>query len=367
MIAVRILKGALDEIGDSIVLRGVVHPDSLRNLKVAGYQREVLPKAAHSSLVHAYRKGDRVPDIELGMRGSTYREENGVFILEDDVYIIDGLQRTSAAKYIMSVELGLEPRIGCLVHFGTTEEWERKRFRLVNTTGTKLSPGILIKTLLGEYPAFDMLYHLTFDRDFCLHGRVCWAQRMEQKHLIQGLTYCKTVGILHAHAGPGRAGKVEALGAGLSKTMAKVGRIEMRENTKNFFKVMDDAWGLHRIVFKEGATYIKSNFLRAMAMLFSRHYDFWEGEESKLLSIDRAMLSKISSFPVDDPQVIRLSGSSSSTAELLYRLIVDHFNSGKRTKRLTPRGQWEAALEPEEETDADAQKSEAIHPSKETP
>jgi len=66
---VKIIHGALDELpSGSIILRGVISPDSFNLLRVAPYQREVSPDATIADLMKGYKEG-RIPDIEMGMRG----------------------------------------------------------------------------------------------------------------------------------------------------------------------------------------------------------------------------------------------------------------------------------------------------------
>jgi hypothetical protein len=47
--------------------------------------------------------------------------------------------------------------------------------------------------------------------------------------------------------------------------------------------------------------------------------------------------SKLAKFPVTDPQIVNLAGSSGTSREMLYMLMVNHVNSGKRTRHLKPR------------------------------
>src|SRR3954452_16034050 len=118
--SVKVLKAALDEDGADIILRGVIAPDSLHLLQVDDYQREILPFARIRDLVGALENGN-VPDIVLGMRGGAYHDRDGVFYLQDPVFIIDGLQRTTAAKHLL-MKGGREPRLGVKVHFNTSKE-----------------------------------------------------------------------------------------------------------------------------------------------------------------------------------------------------------------------------------------------------
>ncbi|HJV32969.1 MAG TPA: hypothetical protein VJ694_02990, partial [Patescibacteria group bacterium] len=230
--SIKITCAAMDEGEDGgIVIRGVIDPDSLDHLKVADYQREILPQSKIQALVKAYEAGDRVPDIELGMRGGSYRElaESRTFYLQDPTFIIDGLQRITAGKVLMQNGSGKKPHIGVLVHTCTSEEWERERFRILNAQRTKLSPNVLLRNRRHDSQAVDCLFHLTQDKSFVMQGRVSWNQRKQREHLIDAMVFIKVVGALHSHLGPGLSASVDHLAGGLDKTMATVGRTVLRD------------------------------------------------------------------------------------------------------------------------------------------
>lgn len=99
---VRVLNGALDVDSErnDIILRGRLDPDCLEALLVDDYQREILPAATIREIMPAVETGE-VPDIDLGMRGENCRsEKDGSYVLHDPVYIVDGLQRTTAARQL---------------------------------------------------------------------------------------------------------------------------------------------------------------------------------------------------------------------------------------------------------------------------
>lgn len=335
--SIKIVSAAMDEGEEgAIIIRGVIDPDSLNLLKVAEYQREVLPQSKIQDLVKAYTSGGRVPDIELGMRGGSYRDRSGemTFYLSDDVYIIDGLQRVTAGKVLMQNGSGKKPHLGVVVHTCTTEKWERERFRILNAQRTKLSPNVLLRNRKHDSQAIDCLYHLTHDKSFVLCGRVSWNQRKQREQLIDAMVFLKVIGSLHSHLGPGLSQSVDLLSSGLDKTMTSVGRSILRDNIKTFFDVVDQAWGLRSVVYTDTSPQIRLNFLRTLARVFSDHAIFWR--ETRL-AVDRDTVAKLKLFPVHDPSVANLAGSSSSAAMLLYQMIVNHINSGKRTRRLVQR------------------------------
>lgn len=332
--SVKVFNGALDEEGSSIVLRGVVDPKSLHLLKTPPYQREVMPIGKISEILQGLKTG-KVPDIELGMRGGDYREREGAFYLQDDIYIIDGLQRVTAGIMMLQEGGELLPRIGCSVHFNTDEKWERQRFEILNVKRTKVSPNILLRNMREELELISMLYNLTTrDPSFVLNRRVCWDQRMLRDHVISALTLLKTVCLLHAHLGPGRSLDYYNLANGGQKIFDKVGKNIFRDNIKTFFDILDECWGVKAIVFKEGASYMKGMFLFCLAMVFSGHINFWR--ENRLV-VDKDMRRKLALFPVADPTVRQLAGASGQARVMLLTMMVNHINSGKRSKRLQPR------------------------------
>jgi hypothetical protein len=338
--SIKLCRAALDEADGEIILRGSIDPNSFHLLKTADYQREILALAKINDLVQAFKKGS-VPDIELGMRGHRVVERQGCFYLQDDVYIVDGLQRVSAALHMMKQGGDKLPRLGATVHFGTTEEWERARFRILNADRTKLSPNVLMRNLRYDIPAIKLLHQLTEDKSFILHARVCWEQRTKRKELVTAVTYTKAVGALHSHIGPGRYNRTDDIARGLQIIMERTGRQVFKANTVMFFEIVDQCWGIRRVAFKEGAAYMRTTFLLALAQVFSRHRDFWR--ENRLF-VEAPLLRKIALFPVTDPQVVALAGSGGKARDMLYLLMLEHINSGKRTKRLQPRT---AETEPE--------------------
>ena len=327
-----ILSAALDELTDGqIVLRGVIDPGSLGSLLKPTYQRETLRKDKIQELVEALRSGSgRVPDVELAVRGQRYgcTDSDGMYTITGDVYIIDGLQRISAAKQLAYD--GGRPLVGAMVHFGTTEEWERERFDILNMRRTRLSPNVLLKNRASQCSALELLHGLCQTKSFALYQRVCWSQYMRREELLTALTYLKSVMRVHSKFGAGRYVAVAGLCQALPPMMASVGSRTMIENVKTFFEFLDSTWGIRDILYKDRATHLKSGFLFALADVISAYPMFWSG---KSLQIDRDMQKKIGQFGLHDPNV-RAMACSGSSLGLLSRLIVDHINSGRRTRRL---------------------------------
>ncbi len=346
--SIKIINAALDEVeGREIILRGTVSPDSLVRLKVDTYQRETLPLTHIKQLVRAFEAGSSIPDIVLGMRGGDFQERDGAFYLRDDVFIVDGLQRTQAAIQYMHDKGGV-PRLGAAIHFGTSFEWERRLFQLLNgSLRVKLSPNVLLRNYSHDHEVVALLHSLTTDDRTCvMRDRVCWKQRMDRQHLISAMTFLKVVAVLHSHVAlGGKNCALDDLITAAEKMSAKIGPSVFGSNTRAFFALVDDCWGIKSVHFKEGCSYMRLTFLSTLAALFSRHEDFWKGEK---LQVDVDLKRKIKGFPLTDPTVRNLTAASGKAKVMLYQLLVDHVNSGKRTKRLTLRAEFKQAQAEEE-------------------
>ncbi|MDP6528033.1 MAG: hypothetical protein QF858_04160 [Candidatus Pacebacteria bacterium] len=332
---------ALDETEQGeIILRGVVSPESLHLLLVDDYQREAMPLTALSSILEALEQKESLPDIELGMRGQKFKEDaDGVYVLQDDVYIIDGLQRTNAAIHFLASKPDAKVHIGATVHFDTSKEWERNRFRVLNTLRSKVSPNVLLRNKREESAAVLMLFGIsTNDKNFVLWNRISWSQRMTKGELLTALMFAKVIGRLHAHKAPTKRNQIDELVPALDKAVEIVGMQNMRENIRTFFELVDECWGVRRVQYREGAVHMRGAFLYVLAQLLSDHFDFWRSNpEEKKLFVEASLKRKLAQFPVHDPQVVNLASSGGKSRELLYMLLRDHINSGKRTKRLKSR------------------------------
>jgi hypothetical protein len=114
----------------------------------------------------------------------------------------------------------------------------------------------------------------------------------------------------------------------------RVGLQQFRANTEKFFEVMDEAFGIKTVIYRQLATHTKTNFLVGWANIFANHKNFWRGHEFVAPAELRA---KLKSFPVNEPTISKLAGSGNTALPLLTRLMVDHLNKGKRTNRLEPK------------------------------
>ena len=331
---VKISNAAIDLAPDGeVVLRGVIDPSSFTSLMVADYQREALPGARANELIDAFVKGSTVTDIVLGMRGQSYSLDldETTHILRDEVYIIDGLQRVTAAKRAM--EQGHMPHLGATVYFSTSDAWEREQFHILNKERTRISPNVLIHNMAVDNQVVAMLLKLTQDRSFIMYDRVSWGQRRKAGELITASTYTKCVARVHGHLGPVQSTDIDRRMTAMDALMKVVGRTTMRDNVKTFFELIDDSWNIRDIQLR-GTTHTKESFLMSLARVLDNHDVFWR--ENRLF-VESALKKKIATFPVNDPTIVNLAGANGKSRDVLYTLMVDHINSGKRTKRLKPR------------------------------
>jgi hypothetical protein len=330
-VSVRLTNYALDETPEGIVLRGVLDLSTLSEILVDKYQREVIPQVGRKrSIIAAMRAGARVPDVELGMRGDHFDVEGDYICLLDPTFVVDGLQRISSAKVVYA-DGTAQPHIGATIHFDTTEDWERLRFKTLNQDRARIHTNILLRNKEAESPAIAVLLYLCkTDKTFVMNGRVCWNQQMSKGELITAVTLTKVIGRLLIHLGPTGNSEVDLLAAGLDTTMAKITKAAFRDNVKLFFDILDRMYGVKRVTYTRGAVYMRGTFLLALAKLLSNHTDFWK--DDKRLTIEPSLLRKLGSFPVTDPQVIQLASSSGKAIDMLYLLMVEHINSGKSTR-----------------------------------
>lgn len=329
----KIVNAALDEVGGHIVLRGVIDAACFSDVKVGEYQREEGTTKELSKLCGAIRSGEQLPDIEIGIRGNDYNERDGAFYINHDCYVVDGLQRLSAAKRVRLETPEFDVRLGALLHFGSNEAWERERFKALNLFRRKVSPNVLLRNEVDSPTISTLLSMSEKDREFSLRERICWSQKMSRNHILTALMVVKTVGRLHNHWGPGRSTKYDYLLKSIDKTIETVGVNVWRANVRTFYDVLDQSFGIKAIAYRELSPHIRGPFMFALAEMLTEHQNFWEGYR---LSVAKFEIEKLKQFPIRDPGIAALLGSSGEkTLGLLYNRLVNHMNSGRRTRQMT--------------------------------
>lgn len=314
IVAVRLQNATLDEKTPGlIVAHGWLDLAALLELRVGDYQREILETAQSTSkkknkILDAIERGERLPDVILGMRGERYDSRGGTYYLNDDVYIIDGLQRISNLRRFATQNpdrVG-EVRIGAEVRFNTTRESEKELFTVLNVNRTAMSPNVLLRNMRESSHGLLTLYGLTHnDPSFALYGKVSWNQKMGRNELMTAAVYTKSV--IHLHRSHGA----------LAPT-----------------SVMRVPGVLQDLADEVGLQTLRGNFLNTLAKMFAGHENFWD---EKRLVIDAKQRQRLKSFPLNDPNVQKLSGAGQAAADLLLRLMIDHMNKGQKINRLIPR------------------------------
>lgn len=332
---IKVFNGALDEFNGNIVLRGVIDPTTLENIKVDSYQREERSTKDLSKMVAALKQGCQLPDIEIGVRGSDYKEREGVFYISLPVYVIDGLQRiTSCKRYLAECPSG-NPRLGAMFHFGSTFALEKERFKVLNGGEggrVPVSANVLLRNSADESTSVAALMAMCQnDKEFVLRGKVCWNQRKGRGELMNALAVLKIMGIVHSHFGPGRSQRYSELMKSTDKTMVIIGLNTWRANVRAYFDFLDQAFGIKSIRYVDLSAHIKFSFMRTLAQVFADHGSFWTDTK---LTIDPRDHHKMRAFPINDPGVLGLIGTGGGVNPLLYQKIVSHLNSGRRTTRM---------------------------------
>lgn len=335
---VRLMNAGLDERNGEIVAHGWLDIESIGQLRVDAYQREILSKIGgkKTALLTAVEAGARLPDIMLGMRGEHFDTKGHSMILNDPVYIIDGLQRVSALKQFADIYPAQAKalRIGAEVRFGTNYEQEDALFMVLNTSRIAMSPNVILRNLRNKYSSIATLYGLTTtDRDFPFYQRVQWGQRMAKGDLVTALMLSKTAHVLHA-SNNWRTGRANQLAHALETKAKEIGLPTFRANIKTFAEVLDDCFTVRHVEYRDSATHLKGNFMFCLARLFCEHGNFWNGDK---LMVDTADRKKIATFPVLDPDVARLASSGTMAMGILYEKLVEKFNERKRIGRLQKR------------------------------
>jgi hypothetical protein len=221
-----------------------------------------------------------------------------------------------------------------VIHIGTTEAWETKRFEILNMNRVKVSSRVLIRNQATESAAVKMLYELSHDHSFVLEGRVSWDQNMERGQFIKGQTLLKASCQLHRRLGPGLVSpRYAEMTNGFLKVFSQVGYVTLEENVKTFWQVIDECFNVRGLDITDSAPYMKDGFLKVLAELFSDHKDFWKGNK---LTVSTYLRRKLALFSIHDPGVAHLCGASWAAQTTLYYYLETHLNKGRRrTGRLT--------------------------------
>lgn len=351
--AVKIIDGSLRERKNGeLVLHGYLDFDSLKHLQVDDYQREVLKSSGSGGRVtgkisRGLRNGAILPPIELGMRGDHVNSRGGTYFLNDPVYIIDGLQRVTAMIDHMEDadnKNSIEP-LGAVINFKTTKQWEKERFRDLNTSRTAMSPNVILRNERDKHPSILTLYGLsTNDPSFALYQRVCWNQRMNKRDLVSASALVRAASGIHRHVIEATLGSMArpnsrsplagvvvsrtATGSPvtLDKVAKQIGLQNFRQNLKDFFELIDKCWGIRAIEYGEAQGHLRGNFIAILSGFISNNPQLWSDDDQRSIVIDPQSLARFKSFPVNDPEIRRLASAGTMVLPTLYNYLLNHMN-----------------------------------------
>lgn len=337
---IRVVNGVLDDdpnVPGGLVLHGRIDPSTLRFLKVdSDYQR---PLSDRRDIFDALKSGTVVPDIEIGVRGQDFESDGDDILVMSPAYIIDGWQRIGTALRILDNEPNHPLRMFGTFHFGTDAIWERHRFTALNRNIRTVSPNLHLRNMRDSNDAVLTLYGLSNNtRDFPLYRKVSWSQNMKRGDLVPATQLARSSAILHMHLSGNSAAAASPAKVALALSQAAHAATLpiFRRNVTTFFTVIDECWNIRDIEYRSAAPQIKGAFMSELARVFSHHPDFWDSGD-RILQVNKGWRRKLASFAIRDPQVVHLAGSGGSSRKLLYQLLVEHMNSGKRTHRLQSR------------------------------
>lgn len=337
-IHIRIINPSLHENPDSpsaIIVQGQVAEATLRFLKVDDYQRRL---ESREDIWSALKNHVTLPSIEIGVRGSDYEMDGGDMIIRSPAYIVDGWQRVGNAMRLMESIPDHPIRLLANIHFGTTYAWEAHRFTDLNKNVRKVSPNKHLSNMRDQNDAVLCLWTLTKETPaFPLYGRVCWQQSMARGDLMSALVMSKAAMILHSHKVSMKAGQTDNIVLSMSNAYNQLGAAVFKRNLLTFYSIINECWPLSAIEYRHAATQVKSSFLYELSRMFARHPVFWDSLSGNNLTVSADDRRKLTKFPIDDRQVVNLAGSPGAARKILYQLLVDHMNSGRRTQRLAER------------------------------
>lgn len=275
-----ITSGALEEAPDGrIILRGVIDAPNLRKLGVGDYQKKTHSQSKLRRLGLAVLAGDRLPDIELGMRGQHFdtMSDKTTHVLHDLCMIIDGLQRKMALCAVDSRDPTVNCSVGVIVNFDTNEAWERKRFEKLATDRTAVGPSVLLRNAAKDDKIAKMILELTHDPNSILYKRVTWDQHSLTGELIHGSTLYHIIVLLHSWKIAPSTRRVHVMIAQVNEIAENIGDAVMLSNTRKFFELADHYWGFKEIQKRDGIIQVKADFLFVMAELMATMNVFWDG------------------------------------------------------------------------------------------
>lgn len=336
---VRIINGALDEDPTSpagVILLGRIDPATFRFLKIdeRTYQRRQSDRA---DIFEALKAGKVPPTIDIGVRGEDFISDGSDFLIRSEAYIVDGGGRVGSASRLFDLVPQMGVRLFAMVHFNTTPQWESDRFDALNKNVHKVSANLHLRNLRDRNAAILTLYGLTHNEpSFPLYKRVSWLQNMQRGDLLGAQVLAKVCMRLHVQFGRISSLNSDGVAQSLMKTVSMITLQVFRQNVRAFFDLVDECWPLEAVEYRRAATQLKSTFLMELARMLSDHPCFWS-EDGATLAVCADDRRKLAKFKIGDPHIANLAGAGGKARIMLYQLLVNHMNSGRREHRLVSR------------------------------
>jgi hypothetical protein len=332
-------------------VHGTIMPSYFGAPFVPTYQRGVLlgTRKKQAELMVAMTSSEGLPgNITLCLRADTMRVRGGDggggrdYVLQGPLAIFDGHQRLAAGcKVIEQGRLSELKPLEVTVYIDTDETFEKKIFRQFNKDQTPVGPQVHMRNHLTASPAATALWNMvsasvprTADellkaQEFVLFGHVQFDQTKTPGDLITLHMLLDLVTALHGC--PQRKSITDIVDA-ISGLASVYGQKMLLKNTQNFFEVADECFP-----FDDQAYHTNLPFLRALALLFAEHEDFWNARNPLSLQVPADLKKRLSGIK---PIVLQreLNGSR-QPAYHLKRTFVHQIDGRRRdpSKKLQPR------------------------------
>lgn len=327
-------------------IQGALCLESVKQVKIASYQRSEHEKKEVQRIAEAFLSGERVATIELSTRGDKIDWDGDDILIYDPTNAVDGQGRIAGAELAHEINPNKEFLALVTVETSTTFHKERRDFLNFNGKRKGVSSNEILRNMAYDFPVLMAIKKLTEENPaFPFYRRVVWQQRAPYRHMTKALSFVKSITALHGHWGVSGANSAEDVVQALQSLQDRIGEEVLFENIWDFAKALDVAYGLvnrieddHETVpYGKKLVHTQGGFLWAIATMFAdnfEHSDLWCGNRlciSPDVITNKLRLKKIE---LGNPEIMRLASSSGATRGDLIKEMTRWINSGKRTKQL---------------------------------
>jgi hypothetical protein len=261
---------------DVPVIRCTFTSDCLPAVKRPDYQREELTTDKQRALFEALDpKGSGVPDaILLNVREYDIDWVGaGVAILTTpDIFVVDGLQRTSAGK--RRIAQGLQTiDLPADLLLGMNREEEFRAFWQIGRDQTRLATQVLLRSVDSVAVCQELRKMAANTPGF---PEVLWSQQGFSKDKITGHQLYELAAVLHGYA---QGLTIEAILDGLGDLTELIGTKLIVHNVKYLIQLVDELYAgslTHTFTRRVG-------FLRGLALFLRSYEEFWDKDGSLLV------------------------------------------------------------------------------------